>query len=785
MPLCFRIRNCSFTYFDLRKVRNFGGHSRNESSYMKKRSRATGDYEALPEFRAHQRLQRFLDSKLRGGEDYAWVKVPDPPKGGYIHEMDSTQIVKAVDASLMTFCLHVEARIASMIGEGFYTIGPCGEETLSPAGLCLQEDDSLALHYRHVAINLCRQLSTDQASIQEIILNRARGYTVSRHDAVTGGVHCSIGSSSGHDYVVTSTLASQCPSAVGRALGYALCKSPLASSRRISMVTVGDGSVHNHHFWSAFHLARHSRHRKIRCPVVFGVSDNGLSISYKTNGYVDTLWKNDPIVPLFTVNGNDFLHVYSQTMEAAKYSRTFSAPSVILYSGLVRRFGHAATDRQVAYLDSKTIDQMNDSSVLESMIAQAVEVHSVASYSEIRDRLIEITKYTENSFSVASAEPKVTHEDMLGRVSAPIATYRSVTSLKQPLLSTSSAEVVQKPDVMRKHMNRVIAESMEKDKCVAYLGEDVIHGGYYAVTEGIAAHFPGRVIDFPPDETSLLGAAMGFSQLGLLPIVEIPYAKYLDCGADMFQEIAVTYWLSAGKCPVGMIIRLQGFGAGVFGGNFHTSNVLTIPPGIDVCCYSNGHDYVKGFRNAIRQAKVGRVVMFVDCTNLLNLRHLHDKDRAWETPYPLEEESTCDFDFNTIRQYGSTAKWAVVTYGSGVVTSLQARRLLATKMVLRSESELDIIDCCFLSDIPNGLRAVIGGYKGVVFADICKQGPGSILSSLSCSLRTAGLLPDVWELISSPRTYNPLGSVVTFLSAEDVAKTVETMMKSRHPLVRR
>jgi pyruvate/2-oxoglutarate/acetoin dehydrogenase E1 component len=44
------------------------------------------------------------------------------------------------------------------------------------------------------------------------------------------------------------------------------------------------------------------------------------------------------------------------------------------------------------------------------------------------------------------------------------------------------------------------------------------------------------VLDFPPDETSLLGA-MRLCTLGLTPIIEIPYAKYLDCGADMFHEI--------------------------------------------------------------------------------------------------------------------------------------------------------------------------------------------------------------------------------------------------------
>ena len=136
-------------------------------------------------------------------------------------------------------------------------------------------------------------------------------------------------------------------------------------------------------------------------------------------------------------------------------------------------------------------------------------------------------------------------------------------------------------DVMRKHMTRVFDELMTAYPNMAYLGEDVIHGGYYLVTEGLATKYPQRVRDFPPDETSLVGAGMGFAQTGLLPVVEIPYAKYLDCAADMFYELALSSWLSNTKQPNGMIVRLQGFGKGVFGGNFHTHNTLYLPPGID------------------------------------------------------------------------------------------------------------------------------------------------------------------------------------------------------------
>ena len=126
---------------------------------------------------------------------------------------------------------------------------------------------------------------------------------------------------------------------------------------------------------------------------------------------------------------------------------------------------------------------------------------------------------------------------------------------------------------------------------------------------------------------------MGFSQMGLFPIVEIPYAKYLDCGADMFFEAAIANWGSNGQRPNGMIVRLQGFDKGVFGGNFHTHNSIHCPPGVDVVCYSNGRDYARGWRYAVEQARGGRMVMSVDSTALLNLRHVVGSDDAWRQAF--------------------------------------------------------------------------------------------------------------------------------------------------------
>ena len=208
------------------------------------------------------------------------------------------------------------------------------------------------------------------------------------------------------DFVVTSTLASQCPPAVGRALGFSLADSlhtcndtDRSATRPISFVTIGDGSVHNAHFLSAFNLARHARFRKKKCPIVFGVSDNGLSISYATDGYADYLFSqcsdqnaksaanND--VQIFRANGYDTMDVYDKTLQAITYSRRYSAPSLILYQKLTRRFGHAATDRQHAYLDADAIESMAESDVVASGIVQAVQWNTIT-YGEAHARFDEI-----------------------------------------------------------------------------------------------------------------------------------------------------------------------------------------------------------------------------------------------------------------------------------------------------------------------------------------------------------------------------------------------------------
>jgi hypothetical protein len=205
--------------------------------------------------------------------------------------MTNEELGLVTEAGLITFLLHVESRIASSVGQGFYTIGPCGEELMGALGLSMRETDPSALHYRHVAVSVLRQLKNGR-SAEDIILDRARGYTCSVQDPVTGGRHCAIGGSD-YDFIVTSTLASQAPPAVGRALGIPLSNhllythmleleqegsdkvpqeplKPFFPKDAVSVVSVGEGSTNNAHFLAALNLAEYSSYnkRKVSSPVI-------------------------------------------------------------------------------------------------------------------------------------------------------------------------------------------------------------------------------------------------------------------------------------------------------------------------------------------------------------------------------------------------------------------------------------------------------------------------------------------------------------------------------------
>ena len=773
--------------------------------------------------------KRFLE-QLKQGHPFhekqvkKWTSSPLVATG----HVSKEKVLTALDASFLTFFLHVESRIAALLGAGFYTIGPCGEELLSPIGISLKATDPMALHYRHLAVNLARQMAmqtqdaTEAVSedvLQQIALGRARGYVVATSDPVCGGHHCALGGTP-NDFIVTSTLASQTCPAVGRALGGNLARmlgrsAPFGGKDYVSFVSVGDGSTSNGHFLSGLNLAKFAAHRKYRVPLLLCVTDNGLCISLKNHGYFSKKFTKDMGIPAFECEGADMVDIWETVQEASAFVRQKAQPAALIVKNITRRFGHAATDRQLAYLSPDEVKGMQATNDLLVACEQAIEA-GYATADELHSRLDLIWKICEEAFALAHEEPKIQEREQVA-----IHTHKELVLPPQEWTAVPAEDCIiashggtsgAKSNVMRKHMNRVFDEKLSTGSSagvspsdVVYIGEDVTHGGYYLVTEGLQKKHGGlRIADFPPDETSLIGAGMGYAQSGLTPIVELPYAKYIDCGFDMFTEACIMNWLSQGRQPNGMIFRLQGFGRGVFGGNYHTHNCLYMPPGIDVVCYSNGYDYSCGMRYALHQAKAGRVVMFVDCTELLNLREIApmrpDDDGvkyrrcvgAWEFEYSEKDRYRTFDDINLYEDDCVTdaeLRFAIVAYGGGLIPALQAANELRRRVAEGTlpPVKVDVVDCPLLSSVPRGLSHICSRYDRVLFADLCKEGQHPFASHIAKLRNTptsngsdcrAGAFKDANHVrcIASQPTYNPLGTTLTFLSADDILMVAASMI---------
>jgi len=142
--------------------------------------------------------------------------------------------------------------------------------------------------------------------------------------------------------------------------------------------------------------------------VVFAISDNDLSISLKGNKWFSSgfLKKVRPVFPVFDADANNALAVYRASELAVAHARKTSSAAVIVYHNVPRRFGHAATDRQAAYLTASEIQASADRNPLASFCAQAVQA-DLASYSE----LLGANSKCRDAFDRAAAEPKLSSRE--------------------------------------------------------------------------------------------------------------------------------------------------------------------------------------------------------------------------------------------------------------------------------------------------------------------------------------------------------------------------------------
>jgi acetoin:2,6-dichlorophenolindophenol oxidoreductase subunit beta len=157
----------------------------------------------------------------------------------------------------------------------------------------------------------------------------------------------------------------------------------------------------------------------------------------------------------------------------------------------------------------------------------------------------------------------------------------------------------------REAIARGIAQEMERDPSVYFIGEDVAAaGGVFKTTVGLQERFGNRrVRDTPISEQAIIGLIMGAAMNGLRPIAEIMFSDFFAVCWDLIaNQIAKTRYMTDGQVALPLVIRTAN-GGGVRFGAQHSQSVESwamAVPGLKVVVPSTPSDAIGLMAAAVR-----------------------------------------------------------------------------------------------------------------------------------------------------------------------------------------
>jgi len=173
-------------------------------------------------------------------------------------------------------------------------------------------------------------------------------------------------------------------------------------------------------------------------------------------------------------------------------------------------------------------------------------------------------------------------------------------TIKEPTAPGEDAEIFRTMDAVR----LALEHELEANPEMFIAGVDVGKGGnVFALTRGLHARWPERLLDTPISETAVMGLAVGGAMAGLTPVVELMYLDFLGvCFDQILNQAAKLRFMTGGKARMGLTIRTQ-FGGGRSSGSQHSQSLealLAHVPGLTVVMPSTPADTYGLLRAAIR-----------------------------------------------------------------------------------------------------------------------------------------------------------------------------------------
>jgi 2-oxoisovalerate dehydrogenase E1 component len=349
----------------------------------------------------------------------------------------------------------------------------------------------------------------------------------------------------------------------------------------VSVCSLGDASMTEGEIAEALQMAALKQ-----LPVLYLVQDNGWDISATAeetramNAFEYA--KGFPGIEAISIDGTDFSLCYQTVANILEVMRKERRP-FLLHASVPLLNHHTSGVRKEWYRHDLALHQERDPLVRfrHELISQGFDETDLTS--EENEAMILVRE----SLQKAMESPDPLPEDLFTHDFAPTP-VKEETGERCP----EGAE----EHVMVDSALAAIQELMEDHpECLLY-GQDVGArlGGVFREAATLAQKFgDNRVFNTPIQEAFIIGSTVGMSAVGLRPIVEVQFADYIWPGLNqLFTEVSRSCYLSNGKWPVSMVLRVP-TGAYGSGGPYHSSSVesvLTNIRGIKIAYPSNGAD---------------------------------------------------------------------------------------------------------------------------------------------------------------------------------------------------
>ncbi len=433
----------------------------------------------------------------------------------------------------------------------------------------------------------------------------------------------------------------------------------------VVVCSLGDASVTEGEVSEALHMAALKQF-----PMIFLVQDNEWDISANAAEIRSTdaagLAKGFPGIEVVQLNGSDFVECFSELQTVIATIRKERRPFLV-HAKVPLLNHHTSGVRKEWYRDDLEEHATRDPFPLfrNQLLEQGF------SDAELDQIITEAQALVESDYREALAMEDPRPEDLFTHDFAPT-----------PITAEQGEREPEgkSPTVMVDCALFAVRELMEKHpECLLY-GQDVGGrlGGVFREAATLAQQFGDeRVFNTPIQEAFIVGSTVGMSATGLKPIVEVQFADYIWPGLNqLFTEVSRSCFLSNGKWPVSMILRVP-IGAYGSGGPYHSSSVesvLTNIRGIKIAYPSNGAD-LKGLMKSA----------YYDPNPVVILEHkglYWSKVRGTDAARTIEPSEDYVIPFGSARQAllakGESIERGesivIVTYGMGVHWALNAAK---------------------------------------------------------------------------------------------------------------